>query len=396
MPAFISQIVALLEFNLRSLPARTGSVISGAVGIAGVVGVLVGVLSIATGFRATMTVKGPADVALVLRSGSDTELVSGLSLEETRIIADAPGLARSGNSPLSAAELLVIINLPQRATGTDANIPLRGIGTTSMDVRGNIKIVEGRAIETGRNEVIVGQGAALAFAGLDVGNDIKVGANLWKVVGRFTADGGIAESEIWTDAPVLQAAYQRGSSFQSVIARLQSPGAFDQFEKALSEDPRLNVRTMRQADYFASQSIATTALIVTLGGLIAGLMSLGAIFGALNTMYASVASRSREIATLRALGFGRSPILAAVMLESLAIALLGGAVGALAAWLALDGYRASTINFQSFSQVAFAFQVSPLLLFLGVLCAACIGVCGGFFPALRAARLPIAAALRDS
>jgi len=393
---WISQILAILKFSLLSLPSRKGSAAASVVGIAGVVAVLVGVLSIATGFRSAMTTTGADDVALILRSGADTEMVSGLSLDDTRIIADAPGLARDETGPRVAPELFVIINLPKRSTGTDANVPLRGISDASFVVRGNIDIVEGRRFEPGRNEIIVGRGAAIAFAGLEVGNHITVGANEWVIVGRFTAKGGISESEIWTDASVLQSAYRRGNSYQSVLAQLQSPGAMKQFEETLSNDPRLNVKGVRQSDYYASQSGTTTALITTLGTLIASLMAVGAIFGALNTMYSAVASRTREIATLRALGFGSSPIIISVLAESLMLAMVGGAIGGICAWAAFDGFRTSTLNFQSFSQVAFAFQVTPMLLAKGTVYAAIIGTVGGFFPAIRAARLPVALALRES
>lgn len=393
---WLSQIGALLKFNLLSLPGRRGSVLASLVGIVGVVAVFNGVLSIASGFRAAMVGTGDPDIALVLRSGADTEMVSGLTKDETRIIADAPGVLRDTNGPVAAAELFVVINLPKRSTGTDANVPMRGVEPESFDVRGNIKMVEGRRFEPGRNEIIVGNGAAVEFAGLNVGTKLKVGLNEWDVVGRFTADGGLAESEIWTDAAVLQSVYRRGASYQSVIARLQSPGALDQFSAALEKDPRLNTKVVRQSDYFASQSTQTTDLITRVGLLIAVLMGLGAIFGALNTMYTAVASRSREIATLRALGYGRSPILISVVSESLVIALVGGAVGGALAYLAFDGFQTSTMNFQSFSQVAFAFRVTPELLVLGTLFAAIIGVVGGIFPAVRAARLPVALALRES
>ncbi len=393
---WISQSLAILKFNLLSLPSRKGSVAASIVGIAGVVAVLVGVLSIAYGFRAAMTNAGADDVALILRSGADTEMVSGLSLDDTRIISDAPGLARDALGPRAASELFVIINLPKRSTGTDANVPLRGVSDASFVVRGNVDVVEGRQFEPGKNEIMIGQGAAIAFAGLEVGNHITVGANEWEIVGRFTADGGISESEIWTDAAVLQSAYRRGSSYQSVLAQLQSPGALDQFSKAIADDPRLNVKVIRQSEYYASQSSTTTALITTLGTLIASLMAVGAVFGALNTMYSAVASRTREIATLRALGFGSRPIVVSVLVESLLLALVGGAIGGICAWIAFDGFRTSTLNFQSFSQVAFAFQVTPALLIHGTIYAALIGTIGGIFPAIRAARLPIATALRES
>lgn len=393
---WLSQILAILKFNLLGLPARKGSVAASLFGIAGVVAVLVGVLSIASGFRSAMTSTGSEHVALVLRSGADTEMVSGLSLEDTRLIADAPGVARDELGARSAPELFVIINLPKRTTGTDANVPLRGVSDASFAVREDVEIIEGRQFERGRNEVIVGHGAAVAFSGLEVGNQIQVGANDWEVVGRFRSSGGIAESEIWTDAAVLQDAYRRGNSFQSVLVQLQSPGAFKQFSDALQDNPQLNVNPIRQTDYYSRQSTATTALITTLGALIAALMAVGAIFGALNTMYSAVASRTREIATLRALGFGSSPIVISVLVESLLIALVGGTIGGLCAWIVFDGFQTSTLNFQSFSQVAFAFRVTPALLILGTLCAGFIGMIGGFFPAIRAARLPVALALREN
>ena len=393
---WLSQIAALLKFNLLSLPGRRGSVLASIVGIAGVVAVLIGVLSIATGFRAAMVGAGSDDIALVLRSGSDTEMVSGLGKDEVRIIADAPGVLRNANGPMSAAELFVVINLPKRSTGTDANVPMRGVEATSFDVRGNVEIIAGRRFEAGKNEIIVGDGAALEFAGLDVGTKLVVGLNQWDVVGRFKAGGGLAESEIWADAAVLQNAYRRGSSYQSVLVKLQSAGAFEQFSEALSKDPRLNPKAVRQSEFYAAQSSTMTTLITTLGTLIAGLMAVGAIFGALNTMYSAVASRTREIATLRALGYGRSPILISVLGESMVIALLGGLAGGGLAYLAFNGFRTSTMNFQSFSQVAFAFRVTPELLIQGTLYAGVIGMVGGLFPAIRAARLPVALALRES
>jgi len=393
---WLSQVLAVTHFNLRTVPERKGAAIATAVGIAGVVGVLVGVLSIAEGFRAAMRVSGAEDVAIVLRSGADNEMTSGLGREETRVIADAPGLARTAEGPLASAELFVIINLPKRTSGTDANVPLRGVEKAALAVRGNIQMIEGRKFELGRNEVIAGAGAARAFAGLDVGKKFRVGQNEWTVVGIFTGGGGAAESEVWTDAAVLQPAYNRGESFQSVYAKLVSPESFKQFKDALTTNPRLKVKVQRQTEYLADQSSMLTDFIQNFGVFIAALMALGALFGALNTMYSAVATRTREIATLRALGFGGSPIILSVMFESLALALIGGATGAAAAYLAFDGYKAATINWQTFSQIAFAFSVTPQLLTQAVIWAAMIGLIGGLFPAIRAARLPIAAALRET
>lgn len=393
---WLSQVWSVSIFNLCTVPQRKGAAITSAVGIAGVVAVLVGVLSIAEGFRAAMAVSGPDDVAIVLRSGSDNEMTSGLSREETRLVSDAPGVARAEDGPLASAELFVIINLPKLSTGTDANVPLRGVGQAAIAVRGDITVTEGRRFEPGRNEVIVGAGAARSFAGLDVGNRLRVGQNEWEVVGVFTGGGGSTESEIWTDAAVLQPAYQRGDSFQSVYVRLTSPEAFGEFKDALTTNPQLKVKTVRQAEYLAEQSSMLTSFIENLGVSIAALMALGALFGALNTMYSAVAARTREIATLRALGFGSSPVILSVLFESLGLALIGGAAGAAAAYFAFDGFQAATINWQTFSQIAFAFAVTPQLLLQAVVWAAVIGLLGGLFPAIRAARLPIASALRET
>jgi putative ABC transport system permease protein len=389
------QVAAVTKFGLLSVPQRRGSVAASVIGIAGVVAVLVGVLSIAMGFRKTMQASGAADAAIVLRSGSDSEMVSGFLRDDTRVIADAAGLARSDKGSLASPELFVIINLPKRSTGTDANVPLRGVEEQAFKVRDKFKIVEGRRFEPGKDEVIVGIGAARQFAGLEVGDKIKVGRYEWPVVGTFSAGGGTAESEIWTDATVLQGTYHRGDSFQSVYTKLSSPAAFQQFKDALTSDPRLSVKVMRQTDYYAEQSTAVTRLITTLGVLVAALMAIGAVFGALNTMYSAVSARAREIATLRALGFGRGSVVVSVLLESLVLALFGGAIGASIAYLAFNGFQTATMNFQSFSQVTFAFQVTTQLLVQGIIWATAIGLIGGLFPALRAARLPIATALRE-
>jgi putative ABC transport system permease protein len=392
---WLLQVAAVTRFGLMSAPRRLGSVAATIVGIAGVVGVLVGILSMAVGFQAAMTSSGSDDKAVILRSGADSEMVSGLDHETTRLIADAPGVARSAQGPLSSAELYVMINVPKRSTGTDANVPLRGVEPAALQVRGNIKILAGRMNEWGKNEVIAGVGAAQEFAGLQVGGVIKVGRSDWQVVGIFSAGGGSAESEIWTDGKVLQAAFNRGDTYQSVYAKLDSAGAFQRFTNYLANTPGLNVKAARESDYFAEHSVTLTELINTLGVLIAFLMAAGAAFGALNTMYSAVAARTREIATLRALGFGSGAIVLSLILESLALALLGGCVGGGLAYLAFNNFHTSTMNWQSFSQIAFAFRVTPALLLRGMIWAAVIGLIGGFFPALRAARLPIASALRE-
>lgn len=392
---WLSQIASITWFGLLSIPQRRGAVAATVIGTAGVVMVLVGVLSIATGFRRAMVNSGSADAAIVLRSGSDSEMVSGFGRGETRLIADAPGVARNAQGPLASAELFVIVNLPKRSTGTDANVPLRGVEGAAAQVRDRFRIVEGRMFEWGRNEVIVGTGAAREFAGLEVGGSVKVGRESWPVVGVFEAGGGVAESEVWTDAKVLQAAYNRGDSFQSVYARLESAEAFPAFKDSLTTNPQLSVKVLRQSDHYAEQSTAITTLITSLGYLIGFLMALGAVFGALNTMYSAVAARTREIATLRALGFGRGAIVVALMIESVVLALTGGVLGGLIAYAGFNNFHAATMNWQSFSQVTFAFAVTPELLVRGIVWATIIGVVGGLLPAIRAARLPIAAALRE-
>jgi putative ABC transport system permease protein len=323
-------------------------------------------------------------------------LTSGLEREATRVISDAPGIKRGPAGPLTSAELFVIINLPNRRTKTDANVPLRGVQAGAFDVRGNIEMIEGRRFETGKNEIIVGAGAARSFEGLEVGREIRMGQVTWTVVGIFTADGGIAESEIWSDADVLAPAYNRSDGFQSVYVRLEDEDLFEDFKDTLTADPKLSVKVARQSEFYEEQATIMTDFITKIGVSIAVLMALGALFGALNTMYSAVAGRTREISTLRALGFGTGPVVMSVLVESVMLSLLGGALGALVAYLLFDGYKASTMNFQTFSQVSFAFSVTPRLLVNAIGFATLIGLVGGIFPAIRAARLPIASGLRES
>ena len=396
MISWFAQLFALIQFNAQSIGERKGSSASAIFGIAGVVAVLVGVLSIGQGYRQVMEASGSADTALVLRSGADSEMMSGLSRDQTRIIADTEGIARSSDGAVASAELFVIINVPKRSTGTDANVPLRGVEPMAFGVRTDVEIIDGRAFEWGKNEVIVGMGAVREFAGLDLGGTIPVGRENWEIVGVFAVNGSISESEIWTDAGVLQPAYRRGSSFQAVYAKLESPDAFQGFKDRLTSDPRLNVKVVRQDEYYEAQSEAITTLVSVLGAIIGGMMGLGAVLGAINTMYSAVSARTREIATLRALGFANGPVVISVLVEALVLALIGGVLGAAVAYFAFDGFRTATMNFQSFSQVAFAFDVTPALLVMAITYAALIGLVGGLFPAIRAARLPIASALRES
>ncbi len=392
---WFSQVVSVTRLSLQTIVERKGPAAAAAFGIAGVVAVFVAVLSIGQGFLRVMEVSGDPDAAIVMRTGADTEMMSIVMGPDRRLIGDAPGVGRSDRGALTSSELFVVINLPKRSTGTDANVPLRGVEPSAFEVHNAVRITAGRRFTPGLNEIIVGEGAAAEFAGLDLGARIKVGRSEWKVVGVFSANGGLAESEIWTDATVLQGAYHRGNSYQTVHVRLASPESFAQLKGALSSDPRLNVKVQRQTEYYLEQSSAVYRLITGLGSLVAALMAVGAGFGARNTMYTAVAARTREIATLRALGFGSSPVVISIMVESLCLALVGGAIGGGLAYFVFDGYRAATMNWRSFSQVAFAFDVTPALLVQGVVYATVIGLIGGLFPAIRAARLPIAKALRE-
>ena len=392
---WMSQIVSISLFNLRTLPQRLGSSGTAVFGIAGVVAVMVSVLSIAEGILRTMQNSASPENVVVLRSGATSEMMSWVLGDDVRVIAEAPGLARNADGALASPELFVIVTLKKKSTGTDANVPLRGVTRTAPLVRDDFELVEGRMFEWGRNEVVVGRGAQLEFQGLEIGSSISVGKEEWPVVGVFEADGGLAETEIWVDALVLQPAYQRGNSYQVVYAKLKSPDAFPAFKDALTSDPRLTVSPMRETEYYAEQSTVLYNLITGLGTLVAVIMGLGAVFGALNTMYTAVSARAREIATLRALGFRSGPVVVSVLSESLLLALVGGSIGAALAWLAFDGFRAATLNWSSFSQVAFAFEVSPALLARGISFALVIGLVGGLFPAIRAARQPVSAALRE-
>jgi putative ABC transport system permease protein len=392
----LSQTFAVMALNLRTIPQRLSSSAVAIVGIAGVVVVFISVLSIAAGLSSAMLQSGSPQRALVMRGGADSELTSGLGAAEVDIIKQAPGIRRDGQTPLASAELYVIIDLRKKANPeTPANVPMRGIEPAAMRVREEVSITSGRMFQFGTNEVIVGRGAYGQFANLEVGNEIVSGQHRWQVVGVFEAEGGVAESEIWCDARTLQGAYRRGNSYQSVLVHLESSHSLASFSDWLTSNPAVNVIVRRESDYYAGQSQALTTLIRTIGFGIAALMSIGAIFGAILTMYTAVATRAREIATLRALGFNTLSVLASVLGESLVLGAIGGIIGGFAAYLAFNGYQASTMNLQTFSQVAFAFAVTPSLLIQGLTYALVIGLAGGLLPAIRAARLPISAALRE-
>jgi putative ABC transport system permease protein len=392
---WLSQTLAVSALSVRTIPQRFSSSCVAVIGIAGVVIVFVAVLSIAEGFRAAMGDAGSPDRAIVLRGGADSEMTSGLGGEAADVIKQAPGLQRVGGLPMASAELYVVVDLNKRSTGTPANVPLRGVEPAALQVRDEVKIVEGRMFEFGTNEAIVGRSANRQFVGVDLGSEFKSGNLTIKIVGIFESGGTVAETEIWCDSRLIQGVYQRGNSYQSVLSRLDSPDAFDTFKNWLTTNPQLNVQVQRESEFYAAQSQVMTALIRGIGYTIAVLMGLGAVFGAVLTMYTAVATRTREIATLRALGFNTASVLISVLAEALALAALGGVIGGLTAYLAFNGYQTSTMNFQTFSQVAFAFAVTQTLLVQGLSYALLMGFVGGLMPAIRAARLPISSALRE-
>ena len=395
MLRLIAQTIAVTSLSIRTIPQRLGSSVVAIVGIAGVVITFIAVLSIAEGFRAAMTAAGSPSRVLIMRSGADSEMTSGVSGVDVEVIKQAPGILRDGNRPIASAELFVIVDLNKRSTGTPANVPLRGIEPVAMQLRDEVKVVDGRMFRFGTNEAIVGRAANRQFSGVDLGSELKSGQLTLTVVGTFAAQGSVAETEIWCDSHLLQAAYRRGNSYQSVLAKLDSLASFDTLKNWLTTNPQLNVQVRRESEYYAAQSTTMTSLIRGVGYGIATLMGIGAVFGAILTMYTAVASRTREIATLRALGFNTTSVLVSVLAESLALAALGGLAGGMLAYLGFNGYQTSTMNFQTFSQVAFAFAVTPPLLIQGLSYALVMGLIGGLWPAIRAARLPIPSALRE-
>jgi len=392
---WVNQLVAITAMNLRNLPARLGTSLVAVVGIGGVVAVLVSLLSMGEGFRAALDLSGRDDVALILRGGSSDELSSSFDREQVNVIFAAPGIMRDDRGPVASREFYTIVDLPMRSTGTAANVPFRGVTDRAVDVREGFRIVAGRMFEPGKDEVIVGRGAFAQFGNVDLGREVTWGSHVWRVVGVFEAGGSISESEVWTDLTVLQGVYRRGNSVQVVRALLTSPAAITTLKRALEDDPRVNVSVRSEREFYADQSRILVTLIRYVGTTIAILMGIGAVFAALNTMYSAVSSRTREIATLRALGFGSAPVVASVLLEAAVLGLLGGIVGGTLVYFGLNGYQASTLNWASFSQITFAFTVTPRLLLTGLVYSLALGLFGGLLPGLRAARLPVTVGLRE-
>jgi putative ABC transport system permease protein len=384
-----------IVYNLRSVKVRWTSSVVAVLGIAGTVGVFVAMLALAHGFKATLMASGSAQNALVRRAGATSEMDGALPLEQVKVLQDAPGVARGNNGPLLSPEVVVVAAFPLKATGTDANVQVRGVSPMALEVRNNVHIIAGRLFKPGLDELIVGKNAVNSYAGFDLGSTLRFGGGTWKVVGIFDAGGSAFDSELWCDATVLNQVYKRPENlFGSITVHLTSPEALGQFKDALTADPRLTVQVDREVDYYEKQSRMISTLIIVLGTMVASVMGIGAVFGALNTMYSAVAERAREIATMRALGFGAGSVVLSFVFEALLIAFIGGLLGCLAV-LPLNGYTTGTMNWQTFSHLAFAFRVTPLLMMGGVIFALVMGVVGGVPPAIRAARRPVVLALRE-
>lgn len=384
-----------VTYNFRSVRARWTSTIVAIIGIAGTVGVFVAMLSLARGFKATLVASGSAGNALVLRAGSPSEMMGGITLDSVRIVQDAPGVARDNGGPLVTQEVVGVVPFPLVTTGSDANVQVRGVSGNVLDVRPFVKVIEGKLFQPGLSELVVGKNANKSYSGLKVGNTVDFGGGHWKVVGVFDAGGSAFDSEVWCDGKILADVLKRPANiFQSATAHLTSPEAFDQFKAALTSDPRMNVDVMREVDYYAKQSTTMTTLISVLGGLVAAVMAVGAVFGALNTMYSAVAERGREIATMRALGFNSTSVILSFLFEALLISFVGGVLGCLVV-LPLNGLTTNTMNWQTFSNLAFAFKITFDLLIMGVIFALVMGVLGGVLPAVRAAIQPVVVALRE-
>ena len=384
-----------ITYNLRSLRVRWSSTLVAVLGIAGTVGVFVAMMSLAKGFQMTLVGSGSPSNAIVMRAGASSEMMSGVSLDQVHVVQDAPGIARSGNGPLVSPETVVIAPFPLKTTGTAANVQVRGVSERVLEVRPSVRIVAGRFFRPGLNELVVGANVPNAYGGLALGDTVKFGGGTWTVVGVFDAGGTAFDSEVWCDSSVLKDVYKRpANNFQSVTVRLTSPEAFQGFKDAISSDPRLTLQVDRERDYYAKQSQSVTTMITVLGTMVALVMAIGAVFGALNTMYSAVAERAREIATMRALGFGSPSVVTSFVFESLCIALVGGIVGCVCV-LPVNGITTGTMNWQTFSHTAFAFRITPPLMISGIVFALAMGLFGGVPPAIRAARARISVTLRE-
>jgi putative ABC transport system permease protein len=389
----LKQLIAVISMSLQTLPQRLGASSVIVIGIAGVVAVLVSVLAMGAGFRHTLADSGREDRVIILRGGSDAELSSNLTRTDIATISNAPGLAKDADGKaLLSSELVTVVNVPKVDTGTDANVTMRGVGLKVAEVRPELKIVSGKMFRPAVRELIAGMGAAKLFRGLTVGSVLRLRNADWTVTGIFSSNGDVHESELMADVDTVASSLER-TGYSSAVGLLSSAAEFTAFKDSLTSDPQLKVDVQREREYYAKQSAGLTKTINIVGTTVAVIMAIGAMFGALNTMYSAVAARGLEIATLRAIGFGAFSVLLGVMIESLLLSLLGGVIGASLAWMFFNGHTVSTLG-AAFAQVVFQLTVTSTLITTGIVWACIIGLLGGFFPALRAARLPVAEALR--
>jgi putative ABC transport system permease protein len=395
-----AQIGAVTGMNLRNVPLRWSSSLVAVLGVGGVTLVLVALLSIAAGFRVALEGSGSDDVAMIMRAGSNNELSGGFGVDTVTVVADAPGIARDKSEsgpgkPILSPELYVLVDGKMKGKDASTNLPLRGVSPMAGKVRKNFKLVQGRMFREGTNEVIVGDGVIKNYDGLEVGSKVRWGATDWTVVGRFTDQGGIAESEVWGDTRVVQQAWRRGNSFQSIRVKLENPAALKKLKDALTKDPRVRVSVQSEREFYVDQQKLMSAIINGVGWTLAIMMGVAALFAALNTLFNAVQQRVREIATLRALGFGGFPVMFSVLIEALILGAVGGLIGGLLAWLFLNGMTSSTMNWASFSQMTFAFTVTPGLMLTGIIYGLILTFVAGLAPGIRAARLPIVSGLRE-
>ncbi len=394
MGSLLSQISAVVGMNIRSIHQRLWMSLATILASAIVVAVLLAFLAMAKGFEATLAGTGSDSVAIFMREGSTAELNSVITRDQINLVANAPGVARDENGPVTSAELYVVVDGIKKSSQTEANIPLRGIDLPGVTMRGNVTITEGRMFTPGTNEMIVGSGVLKEFDGFALGQEVRLAKNVWQVVGVFASGGNVFESEIWADAKVIQSLYNRGSTYQTMRVQMTSPDKLEGIKAYVAADPRLNLDVQTEVGYYAEQG-KQLGYIAIFGAVISTIMALGALAGALNTMYTSVAERAKEIATLRAIGFSSFSAFVGTVAEAMTLAIIGGLIGSAAAFLLFDGFNASTLG-GSFTQVVFSFELTSDLLLQGGIMALIIGFISGFFPAWRAAKLPVIVAFRST
>ena len=392
--SFIRQVLSVTNMNLRSILERSGSSLVIIVGIAGSVAVMVSLLAMAEGLSSTISSTGEEDRVIILRDGSNSELSSGVAMTEIDTVSSSPGIKSMDGEPMIAGELFAIIDLRKKGAESTSNLPIRGVQPASFKIRPEVEIIEGRNFTTGTAEIIVGKGANNQYEGLELGDQIKVRDSFATVVGIFSSNGNVHESEIWADLAAAQGIFRRGASASSMILKLDSPDSFDEVGLFVESYPNLELKVQSESDFYENQSSGAD-LIKIFVQVVGYIMAIGAVFAALNTMYSAVSTRLVEIGTLRALGFKGTTVLLALMIEALLLAMIGGLLGAAIAYILFNGYTVSTLAGGSFSQTAFAFAVTADVVQQGLTLALFVGLIGGLFPAWNAARRDITEALRS-